>query len=168
MGFFIFGPQTQFCQYLEQEKHRLRQQLRLMEDEYEQRILELQSDIDTLKSKLTDTDTNSRLQDRERSNLAVQLTEQNQRLTSELQASALREQELASRISQLRDQVTDKRITVQDHVTHLEILREEIDLVTNRKNDLEKKVHQLITERESLSTALDESADKILMLEKHT
>ena len=57
---------------------------------------------------------------------------------------------------------------MQDHVTHLEILREEIDLVTNRKNDLEKKVHQLITERESLSTALDESADKILMLEKHT
>jgi len=155
-------------EYLEQEKYRLRQQLRLMEDEYEQRILELQSDIDTLKSKLADTDTNSRLQDRERSNLVAQLTEQNQRLTSELQASASREQELASRISQLRDQVTDKRITVQDHVTHLEILREEIDLVTNRKNDLEKKVHQLIAERENLSSALDESADKMLMLEKHT
>ena len=75
-----------FFQYLEQEKYRLRQQLRLMEDEYEQRILELQSDIDTLKSKLADTDTNSRLQDRERSNLVAQLTEQNQRLTSELQA----------------------------------------------------------------------------------
>ena len=75
-----------FFLYLEQEKHRLRQQLRLMEDEYEQRILELQSDIDTLKSKLADTDTNSRLQDRERSNLVAQLTEQNQRLTSELQA----------------------------------------------------------------------------------
>lgn len=155
-------------EYLEQEKYRLRQQLRLMEDEYEQRILELQSDIDTLKSKLADTDTNSRLQDRERSNLVAQLTEQNQRLTSELQASASREQELASRISQLRDQVTDKRITVQDHVTHLEILREEIDLVTNRKNDLEKKVHQLIAERENLSSALDDSADKMLMLEKHT
>ena len=57
---------------------------------------------------------------------------------------------------------------MQDHVTHLEILREEIDLVTNRKNDLEKKVHQLIAERENLSSALDESADKMLMLEKHT
>ena len=80
-----------FClfQYLEQEKHRLRQQLRLMEDEYEQRILELQSDIDTLKSKLSDTDTNSRVTDRERSNLVAQLTEQNQRLTSELQVKIL-------------------------------------------------------------------------------
>ena len=57
---------------------------------------------------------------------------------------------------------------MQDHVTHLEILREEIDLVTNRKNDLEKKVHQLIAERENLSSALDDSADKMLMLEKHT
>ena len=80
------------------------------------------------------TDTNSRLQDRERSNLVVQLTEQNQRLTSELQASALREQELASRISQLRDQVTDKRqgyVYWVDHydncisgVEHLKILFE--------------------------------------------
>ena len=87
---------------------------------------------------------------------------------NKLPCSASREQELASRISQLRDQVTDKRITVQDHVTHLEILREEIDLVTNRKNDLEKKVHQLIAERENLSSALDDSADKMLMLEKHT
>merc|ERR1719491_2313758 len=46
--------------------------------------------------------------------------------------------------------------------------REQIDLVTNRKNDLEKKVHQLIAERENLSSALDDSADKMLMLEKHT
>ena len=67
------------------------------------------------------TDTNSRLQDRERSNLVVQLTEQNQRLTSELQASALREQELASRISQLRDQVTDKRQGYVYWVGHYDI-----------------------------------------------
>ncbi len=110
----------------------------------------------------------SRLQERERSNLVAQLTEQNQRLTSELQASAAREAELQSRINQLRDQVKDKRITVQDHVTHLEILREEIDLVTNRKNDLEKKVQQLMDERENLTSALEEASDKILMLERHT
>ena len=100
-------------QYLEQEKHRLRQQLQLMEDEYEQRILELQSDIDTLKSKLSDSDISSRFHDREKSTLVAQLAEQNQRLTSELQSSAAREQELENRIKELREQVTDKRITVQ-------------------------------------------------------
>ena len=61
-----------------------------------------------------------------------------------------------------------KRATVQDHVTHLEILREEMELVTRRKNDLEKKVEQLIFERDQLNAVLDESSDKILMLEKQT
>ena len=43
--------------------------MELMEDEYEQRIIELQSDIDTLKSKLLETDSSSRLKDSERSTL---------------------------------------------------------------------------------------------------
>ena len=60
-------------QFLEQERHRLRQQLELMEDEYEQRIVELQSDIDTLKSKLAETDTSSRLKDSERSTLGEKM-----------------------------------------------------------------------------------------------
>ena len=61
-------------QFLEQERHRLRQQLELMEDEYEQRIIELQSDIDTLKSKLVETDSSSRLKDSERSTLGKEGT----------------------------------------------------------------------------------------------
>ena len=40
--------------------------------------------------------------------LVAQLTEQNHRLTSELQACLSREEELQTRISQLRDQVCDK------------------------------------------------------------
>ena len=64
-----------FFQFLEHEKQRLRGQLELMEDEYEQRILELQTDIDTLKAKLNDSgDSDSRL--RERSNLVAQLVSQ--------------------------------------------------------------------------------------------
>ena len=94
-------------------------------------------------------------------------TEQNQRLTLELSACSSRESELQNRIASLREQVTDKRITVQDHVTHLEILREEIDLVTHRKNELEKKVQNLLHERESLNSALEESNEKILYLERH-
>ena len=53
-------------------------------------------------------------------------------------------------------------------MTHLEILREEIDLVTNRKNDLQKRVQQLVAERENLASALEEASDKILVLEKLT
>ena len=57
---------------------------------------------------------------------------------------------------------------MQDHVTHLEMLREEIDLISRRKLELEKKVAALIEERESLASTLDETADKIVMLERHT
>ena len=57
---------------------------------------------------------------------------------------------------------------VKDHVTHLEILREEMELATRRKNDLEKKIEQLIIERDQLNAVLEESSDKILMLEKQT
>ena len=49
LNFFIYFFIFSHFQFLEQERHRLRQQLELMEDEYEQRIVELQSDIDTLK-----------------------------------------------------------------------------------------------------------------------
>ncbi len=59
-------------------------------------------------------------------------------------------------------------MSMQDHVTHLEMLREEINLITRRKLELEKKVAALIDERETLTTTLDETADKIVMLERHT
>jgi chromosome segregation ATPase len=157
-----------FFQHTQQEKHRLKQQLQLMEDEYEQRLQELQSDIHSLQSSLNEANCNSKLNERQKLNLISQLTEQNQRLTSELQDSVAREAELQGRIDQLRSQVMDKRITVQDHVTHLEILGDEIDLLTRRKNELGKKVEQLIDERERLTVTLDEASDKTIVLEKRS
>lgn len=159
---------SQRLEHLEQEKHRLRQQLDVMEDEYQQRVLELQADIVTLRENLQESTSCSKVNERERSTLVTQLTEQNQRLTSELQASAQREEELQSRIAQLRSQVTDKRMSMQDHVNHLEMLREEISLITRRKTELEKKVEELINERDGLTSTLDETSDKIVMLQRHT
>ena len=39
-------------QQLEQEKHQLRNQIEVMEDEYEQRISDLQTDLNTIKQRL--------------------------------------------------------------------------------------------------------------------
>lgn len=44
----------------------------------------------------------------------------------------------------------------------------QINLMTDRKLDLEKRVNALQGEREGLSCTLDESADRIVMLEKQT
>ena len=40
--------------------------------------------------------------------------------------------------------------------------------MTERKLDLERRIEALYSEREGLSTTLDESADRIVMLEKES
>ncbi len=40
--------------------------------------------------------------------------------------------------------------------------------MVSRKADLERRIELLQTDREGLSTTLDESADRIIMLEKQT
>ena len=39
--------------------------------------------------------------------------------------------------------------------------------VTKRKNELEKRVEELLSERESLNSTLDDTSDKIILLERH-
>ena len=66
----------------------------------------------------------------------------------------------------MRDQVNHKKTSMSEHVTHLETLRDEITMMTERKFDLERRIEALYAERDGLSTTLDESADRIVMLEK--
>ena len=47
-------------------------------------------------------------------------------------------------------------------------IRDEITIMTERKLDLERRIEALYSEREGLSTTLDESADRIVMLEKES
>ena len=39
--------------------------------------------------------------------------------------------------------------------------------VTKRKNELENRVEELLPERESLNNTLDDTSDKIILLERH-
>ena len=71
-------------QELEQEKYHLRRRLEGVEEEYELKVSELQGDISSLRSLLQQTEVNTRAAEREKSLLITQLTEQNQRLTSQL------------------------------------------------------------------------------------
>ena len=48
------------------------------------------------------------------------------------------------------------------------LYRDEITIMTERKLDLERRIEALYSEREGLSTTLDESADRIVMLEKES
>ena len=48
------------------------------------------------------------------------------------------------------------------------LCRDEITIMTERKLDLERRIEALYSERDGLSTTLDESADRIVMLEKES
>ena len=79
-----------------------------------------------MRERLQDAEMTSRYQDRERQSLVTQLSEQNGRLTTELQAASRREEELQTRLSELRSQVNDKRLSMQDHILYLENLKDEV------------------------------------------
>ena len=79
-----FSNYANVSQELEQEKYHLRRRLEVVEEEYELKVTEFQTDISSLRSVLQQTETNNRQAEREKSLLITQLSEQNQRLTSQL------------------------------------------------------------------------------------
>ncbi|TRY70489.1 hypothetical protein TCAL_10105 [Tigriopus californicus] len=160
------SPSPSLFQQLEQDRYRLKLQIEVMEEEYEQRISDLQTDLNKIRAALQEAEHHHRTTERERSGLIGQLTEQNQRLTSELKEAGKREEELQKRLQELRSQVNDKRVTMQDHVNHLETLKDEINLVTQRKQNLEERISELVGERSILSGDLDETSERVLSLER--
>ena len=180
----------------------MRRRLEGVEEEYDLKVNELQGDISSLRNILQQTEVHTKQAEREKSLLITQLTEQNQRLTSQLKdvsrkenilwnseqfffQSSRTEESLTVELQSMRDQVYNKKTSMSDHVQILETLREEITIMTERKIDLERRIEvgwkivfvaghnvffinsqALYAEREGLSSTLDESADRIVMLEK--
>lgn len=71
-------------QLLEQEKYALRKKLNTIEIEYENRIHDLQVDLQATKENLTNHFELNRQHENENGRIITELTEQNRRLTSEL------------------------------------------------------------------------------------
>ncbi|XP_046386934.1 bicaudal D-related protein homolog [Ischnura elegans] len=157
---------SQKLEALEQEKHSLKRRLESMQSEYDIKVLEMQSDIKEMRVSLDEREVALKTCEREKALIISDLTEQNRRLTDRIREATKAEEQLSAQIQGLRDQSNLRKTSLQDHVAHLEMLKEEITLITERKNDLERKVQQLLDERESLTSALEESADRIVMLEK--
>ena len=69
---------------MEQEKYHLRRRLQAAEEEYDLRVNDLQADISSLRKSLEEASTAQRQSEKEKSLLITNLTEQNQRLTTQL------------------------------------------------------------------------------------
>ncbi|XP_055939643.1 bicaudal D-related protein homolog isoform X2 [Argiope bruennichi] len=151
---------------LEQEKHALRRKLDSVVGDYDSRILELQSDIEELKKELEEQTALQRNTEKEKAQLLQELTEQNHRLTAQLKQAARTEEQLQAQLQTLREQFNVRRSNLHDHVSQLEGLREEINVLEGRKADLGQRIHALTDERENLNLSLEESGDRIILLQK--
>ncbi|KAI2795663.1 coiled-coil domain containing protein 64 [Blomia tropicalis] len=157
---------THNLELLEQEKYALRKKLNSIEVEYENKVIELQADLTVLREKLSSHLEISKQNEAENSRIIDELTEQNQRLTSELTKSSTRESLLEKEIQSLKEQFQARRTNFTDHIGQLEGLRDEINLLSRRKLELEGKISFLNDEKDSITISLDESQYRILSLEK--
>ncbi|XP_042898401.1 bicaudal D-related protein homolog [Parasteatoda tepidariorum] len=157
---------SQQLEILEQEKHGLRRKLDSLVGDYDSRILELQSDIEELRKELEEQNTLQRTTEKEKSQLLQELTEQNHRLTAQVKQAARTEEQLQAQLQTLREQFNVRKSNLHDHVSQLEGLREEINLLEGRKADLGQRIHALTDERENLNLSLEESGDRIILLQK--
>lgn len=114
-------------QSLEQERHLLRRRLEEARGENEAKTLELQADVETLRSQLEEQNERARRAEREQATLVAELTAQNTRLADQLREAAKQEEQLLIEVKVLREKCALRSTTLQDHVSSLEVLRDEVN-----------------------------------------
>ncbi|KAJ3651795.1 hypothetical protein Zmor_017808 [Zophobas morio] len=152
---------------VEQDRHLLKRKLANKESEFEGRILELQNDITELSNKLASKESILKQWDREKSTLVAELNAQNARLTVQLKEAATVESQLQQQIECLKEECSLGKTNLHEHMNSVEGLRDELDLVTEKNKELERRLHLAAAERDSLANALEEASDRILLLERH-
>lgn len=120
-------PPVCLRQSLEQERHLLRRRLEEVKGESEARVLELQADVETLRSQLEEQNERSRRAERDQATLVTELTAQNARLADQLREAAKQEEQLLIEVKVLREKCALRSTTLQDHVSSLEVLRDEVN-----------------------------------------
>lgn len=151
---------------IEQDRHQLRRKLANAQDEAEIRLVELQSDLREAQRRLGEKDAAGRQTEKEKNALILELTEQNHRLTSQIKESSKQEEQLTMQLQTVREQAFKRKTSLQDHQSSLDVLRDEILFMTEKKNELERRLAAMAQQRDSFSAALDEATDRIMLLER--
>ncbi|XP_014286241.1 bicaudal D-related protein homolog [Halyomorpha halys] len=157
---------SQKLEVIEQDRHLLRRKLATTQAEWETRLVELQADIRELQRRLGDREAAMRQAEKEKNALILELTEQNHRLTAQMKESSKIEEQLTLQLQTVREQAIKRKTSLQDHQSSLDVLRDEIVFMTEKKNELERRLAAVSQQRDSLSAALEEATDRIMLLEK--
>lgn len=116
-----------FQQELEQEKYKLRRKLDAAVTDYEIRVGELQADVAELQKSLEEQQRLMKQSDRDHTLILNEVTEQNQRLTTQLKEVTRKEESLQCQLQGLRDQFSIRKMAMSDHSSHLDSLRDEVN-----------------------------------------
>uniref|UniRef100_K1P8D7 Coiled-coil domain-containing protein 64-like protein n=1 Tax=Magallana gigas TaxID=29159 RepID=K1P8D7_MAGGI len=157
---------AQKMEELEQEKYELFLRLEKKESEYENTIKELQYDISQLREELQSHQQQGSTRVKESSMAIRELTLQNERLTEDMRVATLREEELEAENQTLREKISARSSSMHAHVGQLEHLQQEINELRSKRQELEKRHSIVLEEKHALTCSLEESQERILMLEK--
>lgn len=129
--------------------------------------MELENDLKELTTKLNTKDTTLKQWERDKGSLVQELNTQNSRLTGQLKEYVTLEIQLQQQIENFKEQCAMDKCQLQEHMSSVNSLRDELDLTMEKKNELERRLQLIAIERDHLSSALEEANDKILLLERH-
>ncbi|XP_033626947.1 BICD family-like cargo adapter 2 isoform X2 [Asterias rubens] len=154
---------------LEQQKHHLRRRIENVQGEYESKLLDLQSELSSMHKELSNQKASQRAMEKEKQSVVDELSEQNQRLVHQIKQASDVEEELNEHIQRLRDQVHLRR----QHSQHredpqVEELQKEMQRLSAKRGELERKLHTTSAERDTMAASLKETNDRCLMLDKHS
>uniref|UniRef100_A0A3Q3F6Z4 BICD family like cargo adaptor 1 n=1 Tax=Kryptolebias marmoratus TaxID=37003 RepID=A0A3Q3F6Z4_KRYMA len=153
-------------EHLEQEKHELRRRLESREGEWEGRVAELETDVQQLQGELERHQVQLREADRDKTKAISELSEQNHRLLEQLSRAAEVERQLSTQVHSLRDNFREKSVSTSQHMTRLETLQAEIKMLSERKIELEHRVHTALEENELLQSTVDDLRERTLVLKR--
>ncbi|CAH1132695.1 unnamed protein product [Ceutorhynchus assimilis] len=152
---------------VEQDRHVLRKKLTNKESELDARILELENDLKEVKDKLTQKENLLKQWERDKSQLLEELTAQNSRLTQQLKEAQSVETQLRQQLDSYKEQISLGKSSLQQHLSSVDGLRDELELVADKNKELERRLRGAAQERDHLAMALEEASDRILLLERH-
>ncbi|XP_033476322.2 BICD family-like cargo adapter 1 isoform X1 [Epinephelus lanceolatus] len=159
-------------EHLEQEKHELRRRLESREGEWEGRVAELETDVQQLQGELERHQVQLREADRDKTKAIGELSEQNHRLLEQLSRAAEVERQLSTQVHSLRDDFREKSMSTSQHMTRLETLQAEqgleIKMLSERKMELERRVHAMLEENELLQNTVEDLRERTLVLERQS
>ncbi|XP_069475832.1 BICD family-like cargo adapter 1 isoform X2 [Ambystoma mexicanum] len=155
-------------EHLEQEKHELRRRFENREGEWEGRVSELESDVKVLQDELEKQQVHLREADREKTRAIQDLSEQNQRLMDQLTRATEVERQLSLQVHVLREEFREKSTSTSQHIVRLETLQAEINMLSDRKRDLEKRLGAMMEENDLLQGTVEELQDRIVTLDRQS